>query len=74
MIELNERDDGAAIQAELLAMTGQRTVPSVWIDGSHLGGCDGIVASQILVVLTQFLSRVDTMQALPELEQKFSPK
>ena len=22
-------------------MTGQRTVPSVWIDGEHIGGCDG---------------------------------
>eukprot|EP00741_Cyanophora_paradoxa_P013405 tig00020685_g12944.t1 len=39
-IELDERDDGSTIQAELATMTGQRTVPSVWINGRFIGGCD----------------------------------
>jgi len=34
-------DDGGDLQAQLLQMTGQRTVPSVWIKGQHVGGCDG---------------------------------
>ena len=38
--ELDEIDDGEAIQAELLRVTGQRTVPNVFISGKHLGGND----------------------------------
>jgi glutaredoxin 3 len=36
--ELDNMDDGAAIQAALGEMTGQRTVPNVFIAGKHLGG------------------------------------
>lgn len=39
-LELNEMDDGADIQDALLEMTGQRTVPNVFIKGKHLGGND----------------------------------
>lgn len=30
--------DGAKIQAELLTLTGQRTVPNIFIGGKHIGG------------------------------------
>eukprot|EP00531_Pseudo-nitzschia_arenysensis_P003257 CAMPEP_0116135402 /NCGR_PEP_ID=MMETSP0329-20121206/11169_1 /TAXON_ID=697910 /ORGANISM="Pseudo-nitzschia arenysensis, Strain B593" /LENGTH=101 /DNA_ID=CAMNT_0003630195 /DNA_START=110 /DNA_END=415 /DNA_ORIENTATION=+ len=36
--ELDKRSDGSDIQASLLDMSGQRTVPSVWIGGKFLGG------------------------------------
>ena len=36
--ELDKRGDGPAIQGALLSMSGQRTVPSVWIGGSFVGG------------------------------------
>ncbi len=36
--ELDRRADGDAIQATLLDLTGQRTVPSVWVGGKFLGG------------------------------------
>jgi len=39
-IELDQRDDGAEIQGLLLEKTGQRTVPNVFINGDHIGGCD----------------------------------
>jgi len=39
-VELDERDDGDAIQEELAVLTGQRTVPSVFIKGTHVGGND----------------------------------
>ena len=39
-VELDEMDDGADWQDELLAQTGQRTVPNVFINGQHLGGND----------------------------------
>ena len=38
--ELDERKDGDQLQAALLALTGQRTVPNVFIGGQHIGGCD----------------------------------
>lgn len=36
--ELDQMQDGPKIQRELLEMTGQQTVPSVFVDGHHLGG------------------------------------
>ncbi|KAF8079330.1 thioredoxin-like protein [Lyophyllum atratum] len=44
IIELDERDDGDAIQAYLLEKTGQRTVPNVFVDGEHIGGNDDVQA------------------------------
>lgn len=38
--ELNEMNNGQAIQDALLKMTGQRTVPNVFINGQHIGGND----------------------------------
>merc|ERR1719487_471714 len=45
IIELNEVDEGAEIQATLLEITGQRTVPNVFIKGQHLGGNDDMQAA-----------------------------
>ncbi|CAI7745017.1 unnamed protein product [Closterium sp. NIES-54] len=39
-IELDHDPEGAAMQQALAQMTGQRTVPSVFINGQHIGGCD----------------------------------
>ena len=33
--------DGAELQDALKEWTGQRTVPNVFINGKHIGGCDG---------------------------------
>lgn len=44
VVELNERQDGRDIQVKLLQMTGQRTVPSAWLNGKHIGGSDDVVA------------------------------
>lgn len=38
--ELDRRPDGSAIQQALEQMTGQRTVPSVFVHGQHIGGND----------------------------------
>ena len=38
--ELNQMDEGADIQAVLLELTGQKTVPNVFIKGQHIGGND----------------------------------
>uniref|UniRef100_K3WHD5 Glutaredoxin domain-containing protein n=1 Tax=Globisporangium ultimum (strain ATCC 200006 / CBS 805.95 / DAOM BR144) TaxID=431595 RepID=K3WHD5_GLOUD len=44
VVELDERADGAEIQAILLELTKQRTVPNVFIKGQHIGGADATVA------------------------------
>lgn len=38
LYELNEMDDGLEIQDALLEISGQKTVPNVFINGVHLGG------------------------------------
>nr|CAD1838364.1 unnamed protein product [Ananas comosus var. bracteatus] len=43
-IELDVESDGSEIQSALLAWTGQRTVPNVFIGGKHIGGCDTVTA------------------------------
>ena len=40
VVELDKMADGGAIQDALLSMTGQRTVPNVFVKGQHIGGND----------------------------------
>ena len=39
-VELDQRADGVELQKTLADMTGQRTVPNVFIKGVHVGGND----------------------------------
>lgn len=38
IIELDEVEDGSEIQEALYELTGQKTVPNVFIGGEHIGG------------------------------------
>lgn len=38
IIELDEEADGGEIQEALAELTGQKTVPNVFIGGQHIGG------------------------------------
>lgn len=40
--QLDQRNDGLALQEELTSMTGQRTVPNIFVHGRHVGGNDDI--------------------------------
>nr|ABK25518.1 unknown [Picea sitchensis]ACN40547.1 unknown [Picea sitchensis] len=44
VVELDTESDGKEIQTALQEWTGQRTVPNVFIGGTHIGGCDDTVA------------------------------
>ncbi|KAK7686590.1 hypothetical protein QCA50_010190 [Cerrena zonata] len=44
ILELDERDDGSEIQSYLFDKTGQRTVPNIFINKQHIGGCDSVIA------------------------------
>lgn len=55
-IELDEIDNGDAIQAALLESSGQRTVPNVFIKGQHVGGNDDTQAAAKSGKLQEMLS------------------
>jgi len=42
--ELDVRADGADIQTALQELTGQRTVPNIFVNQQHVGGCDATLA------------------------------
>jgi len=46
ILELDELEDGDAIQAYLLEKTGQRTVPNVFVAKQHVGGNDAVQAAK----------------------------
>ncbi|KAJ2773156.1 Glutaredoxin [Coemansia nantahalensis] len=44
-IDLRKENDGSRIQDCLAELTGQRTVPNVFVNGHHIGGCDDTLAA-----------------------------
>jgi glutaredoxin 3 len=40
--ELDLESDGGELQKQLQQMTGQRTVPNIFIRQQHIGGCDDL--------------------------------
>jgi glutaredoxin 3 len=41
-VELDQHPKGSQYQAALQTLTGQRTVPNIWINGKHIGGSDNL--------------------------------
>ena len=41
-LQLDKMENGKEIQDELLTVTGQKTVPNIFIQGKHIGGCDSL--------------------------------
>lgn len=56
VVELDHIEDGPNYQELLLEMTGQKTVPSVFINKTHLGGCDKTMKAHKDGVLQQLLN------------------
>ncbi|KAG8065219.1 hypothetical protein GUJ93_ZPchr0004g39391 [Zizania palustris] len=56
-IELDVQSDGSELQSALAEWTGQRTVPNVFINGKHIGGCDDTMAlnsgGKLVTLLTE---------------------
>jgi glutaredoxin 3 len=57
IVELDETSDGADIQAALLKLTKQRTVPNVWVKGLHVGGNDDLQAAYASGALVSMLKK-----------------
>ncbi|KAI8529049.1 hypothetical protein RHMOL_Rhmol12G0195600 [Rhododendron molle] len=43
VVELDEENDGSEMQQALAELTGQGTVPNVFIGEKHIGGCDAVL-------------------------------
>ncbi|OAP58037.1 glutaredoxin [Fonsecaea erecta] len=46
LLELDEINDGAALQDALEEITGQRSVPNIFIDHKHIGGNSDLQAKR----------------------------
>lgn len=60
VIEINLLPNGAEYQAALTTISGQRTVPNVYVGGTHIGGNDGAPSPPSLPIFpfrTHCLSR-----------------
>ena len=57
VIELNQVDNGDEIQRALQVISGQRTVPNVFVKGQHLGGNDDTQAAARNGKLKQMLEK-----------------
>lgn len=55
VVELDLIDEGSDYQELLLEMTGQKTVPNVFINKTHIGGCDNTMKAHKDGVLQQLL-------------------
>lgn len=51
-------DDDAEALATMKAESGQRTVPQIWIGGTHIGGCDELMSLHSAGRLTSLLADV----------------
>ena len=60
------REDGADIQDALLQKTGQKTVPNVFVNGEHVGGCDNTIAAHQNGRLQFLLNKSDGGTAIPD--------
>ncbi|GBG60607.1 hypothetical protein CBR_g8628 [Chara braunii] len=74
VVELDERDDGETLQRALEELTGQSTVPSLFVGGKHIGGCEETMAAHENGYLTRALKQrlakmASTQEEKPETEQ-----
>ncbi|XP_008318767.1 thioredoxin reductase 3 [Cynoglossus semilaevis] len=56
VVELDLMEEGSSYQEMLLEMTGQRTVPNVFVNKKHVGGCDNTMQAHRDGSLQQLLT------------------
>lgn len=49
-------DDGSEIQGVLVDLVGRYTVPQVFVNGKHVGGCDGVSIIGLVFLLIDYNS------------------
>jgi glutaredoxin 3 len=58
VVELDVESNGAEVQRALAELTGQRTVPNVFVGGKHVGGCDDTHAADASGDLERMLNGI----------------
>ncbi|MBN3325840.1 TRXR3 reductase, partial [Atractosteus spatula] len=58
-VELDLMDDGGDFQEVLLEMTGQKTVPNVFVNKTHVGGCDKTIRAHKNGMLQKLLDSTE---------------
>ncbi|KAF9200621.1 thioredoxin reductase [Haplosporangium sp. Z 27] len=56
-LELDEHDQGQQIQEGLKQISGQTTVPNVFVNGTHVGGCDATIEAKDTGRLFELLNK-----------------
>lgn len=59
-IELDRLDKGTKYQAVLKELTGQSTVPNIFINGRHLGTCDNLLKAHCDNTLRDMINKMST--------------
>lgn len=52
-------DGDPQLRQEMMQLSGRRTVPQIWIDGQHIGGCDELMALEYRGRLDAMLNKDD---------------
>lgn len=50
-------DNNAALRQEMMQKSGRRTVPQIWINEKHVGGCDDLFALEASGKLNQLFNK-----------------
>ena len=53
-------DSGKDVRQEMMRLSGQRTVPQIWIGEQHVGGCDELMALNRNGALKKLLAEQDS--------------
>ncbi|KAJ2631996.1 thioredoxin reductase, partial [Coemansia sp. RSA 1694] len=72
-IELDNAPDGSDIQAHLQQLTKQRTVPNIFANGHHVGGCDATLDKLASGKFQQLLSGKKGAFAVAEKPEQSAP-
>eukprot|EP00540_Astrosyne_radiata_P021596 CAMPEP_0116823266 /NCGR_PEP_ID=MMETSP0418-20121206/745_1 /TAXON_ID=1158023 /ORGANISM="Astrosyne radiata, Strain 13vi08-1A" /LENGTH=141 /DNA_ID=CAMNT_0004451505 /DNA_START=183 /DNA_END=608 /DNA_ORIENTATION=+ len=68
--ELDHMPNGVAVQDELYRMTGQRTVPNIFLQGKHFGGNDDLQKAVQTGTLEELLQKKEEAPEAPKEEAK----
>ena len=68
LVELDEKPKGSEIQISLAEISGQRTVPNIFIGGQHFGGCSELQAGMSDGSLQNKLNQAGVIFNAPYLE------
>ncbi len=52
-------DGDYALRQDMMAASGQHTVPQIWLNGQHIGGCDELYQLQYAGELDKLLGLTD---------------